>query len=134
MEVIQTKFGKSLESLFLKLPKAKTNKEAKQVWKDSIKCRLEIPTLSGIHLSLRDPTSLDFLLPAKNSLEELSLEIRYPTSLTVENNGMEDESIVKMSGFENNMLESNIPTIFANLEEIGVLGEGVYGFEKWYYL
>lgn len=132
-QVIQTKFGNKLETIYLELPKARNDAEADSLWMDSVNCRLDLPNLFGVRLTLKDPLSLDFLLETKHMLEDIFLEILYPIRGKKLNG--RNSTIVQFNGFEKKIRASNIPTLFTKLERIGVYsGIGLRKRTKWYHM
>lgn len=129
-QVIQAKFTRKLDTLYLQPSKATTAEQADSLWMDSINCRLDLPNLMGVQLTLKDPISLDFLLEIKNQLEFIRLHIDY----TLSREGKAGlGSIVQLDGFERKIRRSNIPKLFTNLDRIGV-SIGLISDVKWYVL
>lgn len=120
-QVIEDKFGSTLVSLDLKaLVEAGVAAVGGAVWQDCKNFRFNMPQLKKLEFSLsKRPVCLDFLLPVKDNLEEISVEVlrRY---LVSNRDANKPWSIVQFSGYENQMLESNIWEIFSKLKKITI--------------
>ncbi len=110
-QMIQQKFAKTLVSLDLVLSlENKNNQEIiRQFWVDSRTCRLDLPNLKKIKLNMSKVwICLDFLLPMRHNLEEISVCAGYgcpvfpKTSVT----------FTQFYGFEGNMLDIYMPYVF----------------------
>jgi len=128
-QVIQNKFANTLISLEL-------DSSEEGFWEDSRNCRLDLPKLKFIRLnSKKSALCLDFLLPMRNTLEEIEIFTYYQTPAV--ENLLGTGTGVQFVGFECRMLESNIWTIFSKLNRIEVRISSISGDKrsgKIYYL
>lgn len=118
-QIIEEKFAKTLVNLSFKLPMACGERGAEAWWNSEDPLKINLPNLREIYLSTHMPISLDFLLPMKDSLKVIFVRARY---ILPKNHEETKKSVVQFYGFESEdkILDSNIWSLFTNLEKIGI--------------
>lgn len=119
LQVIQDKFANTLVSLDFGYS-ISDNTATSRIWQTLKNFRLSLPKLRKINIRLgSNRICLDFLLPMKNNLEEISLKTCYKFPLK-QNMTATSGTIVQFMGFEEKMLDSNVWVLFKMLKLVSI--------------
>ncbi len=122
--------SESFTHLQLQMPKPRSDLETMSVLQDSQECRLKLANIQRCKIRSNARFSLDFLLPSKNSLREIDIEIDKFCDIP-EWRGTE-EQVIKFVGYEDKMEESNIAKQLFALRKLIVNNGGkryIYSFQ-----
>lgn len=127
--ILSEKFSNSLENLTIQFLDVITKTSVRtKIIRDSFHERMNLPKVRKIEMQIFSPICLDFLLGMKESLEELTIKTdtkRYSYEDFSKEERTEIEflkcsQIVKYLGFEDEIGESNIWSIFPKLRKISI--------------